>query len=125
MSTGPVPDRTGTLRIGDRERSAAAERLSAHAAAGRLTMTELEERLELVASAVVGRDLLAVEADLPGPPARRRPAFPLPQAAIVCLVAGIVVSVLVQRPAVPLFLLAVFLWMGGPRWLLARRRVGV
>ena len=66
------------LRVGDAERAAAAERLSAHAAAGRLSLEELEERLAAANAAVHGRDLAALEADLPGPPApapRRPPAL--------------------------------------------------
>ena len=64
------------LRVGDRERAAAAERLSAHAAAGRLSMEELEERLAAANAAVHGHDLAVLEADLPGPPAPAPPRRP-------------------------------------------------
>jgi len=64
------------LRVGDRERAAAAERLSAHAAAGRLSIEELEERLAAADAAVHGRDLAVLEADLPGPPAPAPPRRP-------------------------------------------------
>ena len=67
------------LRVGDRERAAAAERLSAHAAAGRLSIEELEERLAAANAAVHGRDLAVLEADLPGPPAPAPPRRPPPR----------------------------------------------
>jgi Domain of unknown function (DUF1707) len=67
MRSPAYPDH---LRIGDRERDEAAKRLGDHAAAGRLTVVELEDRLEHVHKAVYARDLRALEADLPGPPER-------------------------------------------------------
>jgi len=112
------------MRVGDAERAAAAERLSAHAAAGRLTMEELEERLAAANAAVHGRDLAALEADLPGPPApapRRPPAVrpPLWPALPVLLVAlAIAASVAVGHPVGFPLLLAFVLWRfarGGPR----------
>jgi hypothetical protein len=97
------------VRIGDREREAAVERLSKHAAAGRLTVAELEERVERVQRAVYADDLRPLEADLPAP--RGRPARPAPPLApVAALVAGIALSVLIGHPAVPLFILAAFLW---------------
>ena len=74
-----------SIRVGDRERADAAERLSAHAAAGRLTVEELEERLERAERAVVASDLRALETDLPcaGAAARRPPAWSPPFAALV------------------------------------------
>jgi hypothetical protein len=65
MTEHLVPGSPDALRVGDRERAEAADRLSAHAAAGRLSIDELEQRLEAVHSAVLARDLHAVEADLP------------------------------------------------------------
>ena len=62
------PLHTTRLRIGDRERTATAERLAAHAAEGRLSVEELESRLERAHAAVFGDELAALEADLPGPP---------------------------------------------------------
>jgi DUF1707 SHOCT-like domain len=112
------------LRIGDREREQAAERLSGHAAAGRLSVEELERRLDLVHRAEFGRDLAAVETDLPGrhqpvgwnkptgwlPHGARRLLVPL---ALALLAVGVLASILVQRPLVPLFVLsAVLLWRG-------------
>jgi hypothetical protein len=107
---------TENLRIGDREREAAAERLNKHAAAGRLDYEELETRLERVQNAVFERDLEAVESDLPVPVRRRPPerwarrGGP-PAAAIAVLVLGISLSVAVGHPIPPLFILAFFLWL--------------
>ena len=112
------------LRVGDAERAAAAERLSAHAAAGRLSLEELEERLAAANAAVRGRDLAALEADLPGPPApapRRPPALrpPLWPVLPVLLVAlAIAASVAVGHPVGFPLLLGFVLWRfawGGPR----------
>src|SRR3954447_18487306 len=86
MSSSPQRS-TRTTRIGDRERELAAERLSAHAAAGRLTVDELESRLERVNVAVYDRDLAAVEADLPVASRPRRPQrAPLALALLVAAV---------------------------------------
>jgi len=104
------------LRVGDRERAAAAERLSAHAAAGRLSIEELEERLAAANAAVHARDLAVLEADLPGPPAPSRrqpyrrsgppPVWPALPIALVAL--AIAASVAVGHPVgVPLLLLLV------------------
>jgi uncharacterized protein DUF1707 len=97
------------VRVGDREREAAVERLSAHAAAGRLSVPELEERVERAQRAVYADELRALEVDLP---AERRPApRPAPPLApLVPLVAGIALSVLIGHPIVPLFILAAILW---------------
>ncbi|MDY7100951.1 MAG: DUF1707 domain-containing protein [Actinomycetota bacterium] len=54
-------------RIGDAEREAAAGRLNRHYALGRLSMVELEERLDATFAAVTAADLDAVLADLPPP----------------------------------------------------------
>jgi hypothetical protein len=104
------------LRVGDRERADAAERLSAHAAAGRLSVDELEQRLEAVNAAVVVRDLEAVEADLPGPARRPEPRRPRPlQIALVVLVVAVVASILVGHPLPPLFIAAALLWRAATR----------
>src|SRR4051812_6897504 len=112
MTTPHIP--SSQLRVGDRERGESAERLSAHAAAGRLGMDELEQRLERAAAAVDATDLDALEADLPRP-ARPRPRAggrppALPLAALaVCLVTTVVASIAVGHPILPLFLIAVLL----------------
>jgi hypothetical protein len=50
------------VRIGDRERANAAERLSAHHAAGRLTLDELETRIERATAAGVALAVVATVA---------------------------------------------------------------
>jgi hypothetical protein len=102
------------LRVGDRERAAAAERLSAHHAAGRLSVDELERRLERADAAVFAHDLHAVEADLPSPDMRRTlaprgiaPAWPWLPFALIAL--GVAASVAVGHPIAPLFVVAIFL----------------
>jgi Domain of unknown function (DUF1707) len=115
------------VRVGDREREAAVERLSAHAAAGRLTVAELEERVDRAQAAVDAGELRELEADLPArapAPAPRRPR-PQPRppvlAALACLVAAVLLTAAVGHPVVPLFVLAALAWRaarwpGGPRW---------
>jgi hypothetical protein len=55
------------LRIGDAERDAAATDLGEHYAAGRLTLDELNERLDAAFSAKTHGQLTRIMADLPGP----------------------------------------------------------
>jgi len=55
------------LRIGDAERDAAATDLGEHYAAGRLTLDELNERLDAVFAAKTNGQLIRIMADLPGP----------------------------------------------------------
>jgi hypothetical protein len=55
------------LRIGDEERSKAAELLSDHLAEGRLSQSEFNDRLGLVLNARTAQDLEPVFIDLPGP----------------------------------------------------------
>jgi DUF1707 SHOCT-like domain/Major Facilitator Superfamily len=57
------------VRVGDVERNAVVERLAAHAAAGRLTVEELDERVERAHRAVHGAELEVLERDLPARPA--------------------------------------------------------
>jgi hypothetical protein len=97
------------IRIGDEERSRASERLAGHAAAGRLTVEELEQRLERANAAVYARDLRVLEADLPGPPAPRPPLH-LPWVPLLLLAAAIAASIAVGHPLPPLFIIAFFLW---------------
>src|SRR3954464_4204022 len=99
------------LRVGDAERDAVAEHLAAHAAAGRRDVAELERRLDAVHTAIVRRDLIAVEADLPcaDPPARARvspPAILVPVGAALTIAA----SVAVGHPLVPPFFAALAVW---------------
>jgi Domain of unknown function (DUF1707) len=112
----------GQLRVGDADRSAAAERLSAHTAAGRLTIEKLEERLELVHRAVVVDDLAWVERDLRAPsrPRRtgRRPALTVIAVALVVL--GVVASIAIGLPIPPPFIAAGLLLWRARTW----RRIG-
>jgi hypothetical protein len=55
------------LRIGDAERDAAAADLGEHYAAGRLSLDELNERLDAVFASKTFGQLTRVMADLPGP----------------------------------------------------------
>jgi len=119
----------GMIRIGDREREETAERLSAHAAAGRLSVEELEQRLERAQHAVYATDLEALERDLPGrrpaatvdrrrvPAARGRGAWqPAPYRAwwpalpLALVVLGVAATVAVGHPVAPLFLGLFLLW---------------
>ena len=111
-------------RIGDREREEAATRLSAHAAAGRLSVDELEERLERAQRAVHDTDLETLERDLPGrrDVVRRRPAPPWrplgPVLPIALLVLGVAGTIAVGHPVAPLFIGLFLLWR--LRWAPAR-----
>jgi hypothetical protein len=118
-----TPATATPLRAGDRDRAQAAERLSAHAAAGRLTVEELEERLDRAQRAVLVEDLRALEADLPAPaaPERRRPPVRLPRRpslallAAACLAAAVLATVLVGHPIAPPLIAAVLLWRAALR----------
>ncbi len=102
----------GHIRVGDAERAAVAERLSAHAAAGRLTVEELEQRLDVAHTAVVVADLRALETDLaPTPRARAAvPWTPLLAIAVVLLVAGVAGSIAAGFPIPALFIGAFLVW---------------
>jgi hypothetical protein len=63
----PVPE--GELRVSDSERDATLEVLSQQAAAGRLTLDELEERAGQALTAKTRTDLATVTRDLPAEPA--------------------------------------------------------
>jgi Domain of unknown function (DUF1707) len=111
MTVSPTsPD----VRVGDRERSAAADRLAAHAAAGRLSVEELEARVERAQAAVVRRDLDALLADLPAPSRRPAVASPRPPGVVLflgaALAATVALSVAVGHPVPPLFLLLLLAW---------------
>src|ERR1700735_2571228 len=59
MATGP------DIRVGDAEREAVAAQLRDHYGDGRLTLDELNERLDQTFAAKTNRDLAAVTTDLP------------------------------------------------------------
>ena len=108
------------LRIGDSERAAAAERLAAHAAAGRLSVDELEQRVDAAYSATHRAELAALEADLPRPGAAGRRVVGFGGTPIVLAVAlaalCLAASVAVGHPVGFPLLLAFLAWR-----LLARR----
>jgi hypothetical protein len=117
------------LRVGDSERAAVADHLAAHAAAGRLGVEELEQRVERAHAAVKQHELDALLADLPesrravprpvgpagalalGPGARwaRRPPLAL---LVLALAATVALSLLAGHPVPPVFLVLVLAW----RW---------
>lgn len=111
------------LRVSDAERAAAGERLSAHAAAGRLTVEELEQRLQAANDAVFARDLAVLEADLPSlstTPARRPIRAPWVAVALLVLAVLIAASAVTGHPVVAPFFLVFLVWrmrwgFGGPR----------
>ena len=69
------------LRVSDAERDAALEALREHAAAGRLTVEELEQRVQAALRAISRGDLARLFADLPAdrPRRRRRPRPHVPR----------------------------------------------
>jgi hypothetical protein len=64
------------LRASDAEREHHAELLREHAAQGRLTVDELDERLDGVYAARTYGELAPIVADLPAPPRPRAPQRP-------------------------------------------------
>jgi hypothetical protein len=100
------------IRVGDRERTAVADRLPAHAAAGRLTVEELEERVGRAHAAKTTAELAPLTADLPERETRawRPPARRIPLALIAAaLLATLALSLAVGHPVPPLFLIPLFL----------------
>jgi hypothetical protein len=77
LVTNPVPE--GELRVSDSERDATLSVLSEQAAAGRLTLDELEERAGQALAARTRADLTTVTRDLPAeaPPAPDRRKTPV------------------------------------------------
>lgn len=79
MSSGYGPSGSGStgegMRVGNAEREAIAEELREHYASGRLTLEELNERLEAAFAATTRADLGAVMRDLPS-----AQSFPPPMA---------------------------------------------
>jgi hypothetical protein len=77
VSEQPSPPEPRGIRISDADRERAAERLHQALAEGRISLSELEERLAVVYAAKYEADLLPPLADLPGAEAFVRPA-PVP-----------------------------------------------
>jgi hypothetical protein len=74
-SPAPAPAGAEHLRVCDTEREHATSRLREHATAGRLTIDELDGRLETALAARTQRELDALFEDLPVAP-RREPSSP-------------------------------------------------
>ena len=66
MSEQPSPPESRGIRISDADRERAAERLHQALSEGRITLSELEERLAVVYAAKYEADLVPPLADLPG-----------------------------------------------------------
>lgn len=102
------------VRIGDKERDAAARELAEHYTAGRLESGEFESRLELANRAKTQTELDALMRDLPGRPGRdSRHGWPLPRLPLVFVIAAIaVVAVAVTRAGgPPPFFLIPLVWL--------------
>ena len=84
----------GDVRVADADRLASADRLAAHAVAGRLSVEELEERVAAAHAAVYARELSSLEADLPSSSAPRLVRGSPPSAWPALLVALVGLSVL-------------------------------
>jgi hypothetical protein len=72
-------ERDDTLRVSDAERDVVLKALGDHAAAGRLTLDELEQRADQALAAKTRGDLAVITADLPGdqaPAAEPAPRLP-------------------------------------------------
>jgi hypothetical protein len=109
------------VRASDGERDAAVTALRDHAAAGRLALDELEERIQAALTATTRVDLETLFADLPDPPRRRRSrgqhASPTALVWAGGLTAGLVGVAVAGEPWVLWFL------FGWP-WLFGHRKAG-
>jgi hypothetical protein len=103
------------MRIGDAERESASAELSDHFAAGRLTLDELHERIDLVLAARTRGQLGRVMRDLPSlrreprPPAAPAPGHPLLSDGLQPSHSG--ASYDGRLAAVGLLLLAMLIWL--------------
>jgi len=90
VSESPSSPEPRGIRISDADREQAAQRLHQALAEGRITLSELEERLAVVYAARYEADLRPPLADLPGAEVAGRPAVPdvAPDAPPVVLRAG-------------------------------------
>jgi hypothetical protein len=93
----PIVQQDRSLRVSDRERDEVVTQLRDHAAEGRVTPDELDERVEKALSARTGMELDALLTDLP----RERPAPPRGEAlrhfsvlaGVALIIAAVVVAV--------------------------------
>jgi hypothetical protein len=104
----------GDMRVGDADRQASADRLAAHAAAGRLSVDELEARAAAAHAAVYARELSSLEADLPSSSAHRvaRGSSPSAWPPLLVALVGLCVltSVAIGHPVGFPLLLAFVVW---------------
>jgi Domain of unknown function (DUF1707)/Cell wall-active antibiotics response 4TMS YvqF len=82
-----VTDPDDSLRISDAERDQAVRVLGDHAAVGRLTLDELEERSGRALAAKTRGELATLTGDLPAEPGQDRPAPALPRKTVRWMVA--------------------------------------
>ncbi|HEY1365835.1 MAG TPA: DUF1707 domain-containing protein [Gaiellaceae bacterium] len=119
--TGP---RDRSLRVGDREREAAADVLRREHVNGRLDVVELQERLDRALTAKTYAELDSLVADLPtgDPPRRRRPSRWTPRPWPIAIVPFVVIAVIVASGgralwlAFPLFALFVLRPLAWRSW---------
>lgn len=78
---GPAPAKNADVRASDKERSEAMDLLGSHFAEGRLDQSELDERLQVAASAKTRGELAGLLSDLP---AAERPPAPAPAPVYGC-----------------------------------------
>ncbi|MFL6162003.1 MAG: DUF1707 domain-containing protein [Jatrophihabitantaceae bacterium] len=104
------------IRIGTAEREQAVQLLSEHLSAGRLELTEFEERVTAAYAARTESQLAALFRDLPGPlpPTAGYPAvsrWPVPRRVVLLAVVVLIVAFLVADIAFPPFLLIPICWL--------------
>lgn len=102
----------GGIRVGDRDRAEVANRLSTHAAEGRLSLEELEARLELANASQFRHELVALEGDMPARPNAPGRWRLSAAGVLVAIVLAAALSVLVKHPVLPLFVVAGLIWRG-------------
>ena len=118
------------LRIGDAERDAAAADLGEHYAAGRLSLDELNERLDAVFSSKTLGQLTRIMADLPRlrrpdwvpmawppdgfPPHERRPATPSDRAGRFAALSLLILAMVIWLLTAMLFARHGFYYQGYP-----------
>jgi hypothetical protein len=128
-------DAVGTYRVSNAERDAVVEQLRSHAADGRLSFEELDERMDQTLAATTYDDLGQVLSDLPRSAAsraaiapRRRPPAAAPFVLIAFALLVVIIGVALTGHFFPFLPLAPLgLWTLFVAWRLSRwrtRRVG-
>jgi Domain of unknown function (DUF1707) len=123
---------SGDVRVSNAEREEVIERLHGHAADGRLTLEEFEERVNEVYAAKTGAELRATLRELPGPGVGvgvgpYRGPWRVPRIGFVpvpLIVLAVVVAIVVLTPA-PFALIPITVWsMVAIAFVRRRRRFG-